>query len=136
MPALHLIIVYSISLLLLLLPSFGLSKMFEKAGVAKWKAYIPFYNTWIIQHLTKRSKHWVFWQVIPVVGWFITPSIYIEFVKLFGRNSFGEHTLAALVAPFYFLYLGFSDKVHYTIENKRTYTKKAWREWVDAAVFA
>jgi signal peptidase I len=136
MPALHLLIVYSISLFLLLLPSFGLSKMFEKAGVAKWKAYIPFYNTWVIQHLTKRSKHWVFWQAIPVVGWFITPSIYIEFVKLFGRNSFGEHALAALVAPFYFIYLGFSDKVYYTTENKRTYTKKAWREWVDAAVFA
>lgn len=136
MPALHLIIIYSISLLLLLLPSFGLSKMFEKAGVQKWKAFVPFYNTWIIQSLTQRAKHWVFWQIIPVVGWFITPGIYIEVVKLFRRYSLLDHTLAALFAPFYFIYLGFSKKVLYVAAGKENHAKKAWREWADAAVFA
>jgi len=137
MPLYHLFIVYLISVLLVLLPSFGLAKMFQKAGVASWKAFVPFYNTWVMQELAQRPKHWVFWQFIPVVGWFITPGIFIEFVKLFGRFSFLDHTLAALLAPFYFPYLGYSEKVRYIgPEGARRYVKPGWREWVDAAVFA
>ena len=137
MPFSHILTVYLISILIVLLPSFGLAKMFQKAGVASWKAYIPFYNTWVMQELAKRPKHWVFWQFIPVVGWFISPGIFIEFVKLFGRFTFGEHTLAALFAPFYFPYLGYSDKVRYIgVEGAKHYKKPGWREWIDAAVFA
>jgi signal peptidase I len=137
MPLEHILIVYLISVLIVFLPSFGLAKMFQKAGVAQWKAYVPFYNTWVMQELAKRPKHWVFWQFIPVVGWFISPGIFIEFVKLFGRFSLGDHTLAALFAPFYFPYLGYSDKIRYIgPEGARHYKKPGWREWVDAAVFA
>lgn len=137
MPLSHVLIVYLISFLIVFLPSFGLAKMFQKAGVEQWKAFIPFYNTWVMQDLAKRPKHWVFWQFIPVVGWFISPGIFIEFVKLFGRFSLGEHTLAALFAPFYFPYLGYSPKIHYIgPERARKYKKKGWREWVDAAIFA
>lgn len=137
MPAYHLFIVYLISVLIVFLPSFGAAKMFQKAGVAQWKAFVPFYNTWVMQDLAKRPKHWVFWQFIPVVGWFISPGIFIEFVKLFGRFGFLEHTAAALFAPFYFPYLGYSDKIHYIgPEGAKRYKKPGWREWVDAAVFA
>src|SRR5215213_2172135 len=137
MPSYHLFIVYLISFLIVFLPSFGLAKMFQKAGVAQWKAFVPFYNTWVMQELAQRPKHWVFWQFIPVVGWFITPGIFIEFVKLLGRFTFWEHTLAALFAPFYFPYLGYSPKVKYIgAEGARVYKKPGWREWVDAAIFA
>jgi signal peptidase I len=137
MPLSHILIVYFISVLIVFLPSFGLAKMFQKAGVAQWKAYVPFYNTWVMQDLAQRPKHWVFWQFIPVVGWFISPGIFIEFVKLFGRFTLGEHTLAALFAPFYFPYVGYSDKIHYIgPEGAKRYKKPGWREWVDAAIFA
>lgn len=137
MPAYHLFIVYLISVLIVFLPSFGLAKMFQKAGVEQWKAYVPFYNTWVMQDLAHRPKHWVFWQFIPVVGWFISPGIFIEFVKLFGRFGFLEHVAAALFAPFYFPYVGYNDKIHYIgPEGARRYKKPGWREWVDAAIFA
>ena len=137
MPAQHLLTIYLISFLLFLLPAFGLAKMFEKAGVAKWKAFVPFYNTWMIMKLANRPRHWVFWQAVPIVGWFITISIYIEFVKLFGRFSFGQHAITTFFSPFYFLQLGYSKKVRYIgSENVKRYKKPAWREWADAAVFA
>ena len=137
MPLSHVLTVYLISVLIVFLPSFGLAKMFQKAGVAQWKAFIPFYNTLVMQDLAQRPKHWVFWQFIPVVGWFISPGIFIEFVKLFGRFTLGEHTLAALFAPFYFPYLGYSAKIHYIgPEGASRYKKAGWREWVDAAIFA
>ncbi len=137
MPLQHLLIIYFIQLLLVFLPSFGLMKLFEKAGIPAWKAFIPFYNTWIMETLATRPKHWVFWQFIPVVGWFITPGIFIEFVKLYGKFSIGSHILAALLAPLYFPYIAFYQNVKYTgPEAVKKHKKTAAREWFDAAIFA
>jgi len=137
MPLQHLLIIYFIQLVLVFLPSFGASKLFAKAGEQPWKAYVPFYNTWVMQELAQRPRHWVFWQFIPVVGWFITPGIFIEFVKLFGKFSLGQHTLAALLAPFYFPWLAMQKDTKFIgPEAARQHKKPGWREWVDAAIFA
>src|ERR1700704_4111464 len=97
-----------IQLVILLLPSIGLYKMFEKAGTAGWKAFIPFYNTWVMLQLAHRPRHWVFWQLIPVAGWFLSMGIFVEFVKTFGKFRIYEHALAALLPIIYFLYIGYS----------------------------
>ena len=137
MPLQHIFIVYLIGTLIVFLPSFGLAKLFVKAGAPVWKAYIPFYNTWVMQELAHRPKHWVFWQFIPVVGWFISPGIFIEFVKLFGKFGLGHHTLAALFAPFYFPYLAYKENPAFIgPEAARKHKKAPAREWIDAAVFA
>jgi signal peptidase I len=137
MPLQHILIVYLIGTLIVFLPSFGFAKLFVKAGVPAWKAYVPFYNTWVMQELAQRPKHWVFWQIIPVVGWFISPGIFIEFAKGFGQFSLGQHTAASLVAPVYFPYLAYKkDPKFVGAEAVRKHKKASWREWVDAAVFA
>ena len=137
MPLQHIFIVYLIGTLIVFLPSFGLAPLFVKAGVPGWKAYVPFYNTWMMQTIAHRPRHWVFWQFIPVVGWFISPGIFIEFVKLFGKFTLGQHTLAALFAPFYFPYLAYKENPKFIgPEGARKYKKPSWREWVDAAIFA
>ncbi|HUM96963.1 MAG TPA: S26 family signal peptidase [Chitinophagaceae bacterium] len=137
MPISHLLIIYLIGTLIVLLPSPGFAKLFAKAGVAPWKAYIPFYNTWEIQKLTGRPKHWVFWQAIPVIGWFISPGIFIEFAKVFGKFGLGQHTLASVAAPLYFPYLAYKEDPKFIgPEAVRKHKKKSWREWVDAAIFA
>ena len=137
MPLQHLLIIYFIGTLYVFLPSFGFAKLFAKAGVPQWKAYVPFYNTWIMQELTNRPKHWVFWQAIPVVGWFITPGIFIEFAKVFGKFSLGQHTLATLVPFFYFPYFAYQKDLKFIGADAVKKHKKAnWREWVDAAIFA
>jgi signal peptidase I len=137
MPLKHLLIVYLIGTLQVFLPSFGLAKLFPKAGQEAWKAYVPFYNTWIIQGVNQRPKHWVFWQFIPVVGWFITPGIFIEFAKVFNRFRLREHTMAALLPFFYFPWLASRKDLKFVgPEVVRKHKKKAWREWVDAAIFA
>ncbi|MEQ1677664.1 MAG: signal peptidase I [Chitinophagaceae bacterium] len=137
MPLQHLFIVYLIGTLIVFLPSFGFAKLFTKAGEQSWKAYVPFYNTWIMQGLAQRPKHWVFWQFIPVVGWFISPGIFIEFVKLFGKFGLGAHTAASLAGPVYFPYLAIKEDPKFIgPEAVRKHKKKGWREWVDAAIFA
>ena len=137
MPIQHIFIVYLVSTLIVFLPSFGLAPLFVKAGVPAWKAYVPFYNTWVMQGLCQRPKHWVFWQFIPVIGWFISPGIFIEFAKVFGQFSLRSHTAAALFAPFYFPYLSMKVKPSYIgPEAVKNHKKADWREWVDAGIFA
>jgi len=137
MPLQDLLIVYLIGTLIVFLPSFGFAKLFAKAGVPAWKAYVPFYNTWIMQELTQRPKHWVFWQFIPVVGWFISPGIFIEFAKVFGKFSLGHHTLAALVPFFYFPYIASKPDTKFVGPAVvKKHKKSGWREWIDAAIFA
>jgi signal peptidase I len=137
MPLYHLFIIYLIGTLIVFLPSFGFAKLFAKAGAPSWKAYVPFYNTWVMQDLAKRPKHWVFWQFIPVVGWFISPGIFIEFVKVFGKFSLGHHTAAVLAGPVYFPYLAYKvNPVFIGAEAARKHKKAGWREWVDAGIFA
>src|SRR5215471_1952280 len=137
MPLKHLLVIYLIETLIVFLPSFGLARLFEKAGVERWKAFVPFYNTWVMETLAQRPRHWVFWQFIPVVGWFISPGIFIEFVKLYGKFSVGSHILAALLAPLYFPYIAYYEDVKYLgPEVVKKHRKTAAREWFDAAIFA
>jgi signal peptidase I len=133
------IVLLIIQLALLLLPAPGLYLLFKKAGQGEnsWKAFVPFYNTWIMQELAGRPKHWVFWQLVPVMGWFITMGICIELVKTFGKFNLWEHALAALLPVVYFPLLGADPKIKYLGPTAvRSYKKSTVREWVDAGVFA
>ncbi|MHA4807513.1 S26 family signal peptidase [Flavitalea flava] len=126
-----------IQLLILLLPAPGLYGMFCKAGVPGWKAFVPFYNTCIMQGLAERPKHWVFWQLIPVAGWFFSMGIFVEFVKTFGKFRFYEHALAALLPLVYFPFLGFNKTDSFVgPEPAKKVKKSVVREWADAAIFA
>jgi signal peptidase I len=91
-------IIILISLLIVLLPAVGLFKMFQKAGIPGWKAFVPFLNTWEIVKAAHISRHWWFWQFIPIVGWFISMWLLVEWVKLFGKFGFLEHAAAALLS--------------------------------------
>jgi signal peptidase I len=138
MPAHDLFVVYLIGFLLVMLPSYGLSKLFVKAGVPGWKAFVPFYNTWVMQETAERPKYWAILQLVPIAGWFITMGIFIEFVKLFGKFSLGAHTLSAFLPVFYFPYIAAHKDTRYIgpAAVRKNYKKTAAREWIDAGVFA
>ncbi|MBS1975285.1 MAG: S26 family signal peptidase, partial [Bacteroidetes bacterium] len=87
-----------IALLTNLLPAIGLYGMFKKAGEAGWKAFLPFYNLWVMMGIAQRPKYWFFLQFIPIVGWFIALGILIEFVKTYGKFKFYEHVLTVCTA--------------------------------------
>jgi signal peptidase I len=133
----QILILAFIELLILLLPSVGLYKLFEKTNTPGWKAFIPFYNTWIMQELGQRSKHWVLWQVIPIAGWFISMGIFVEFVKNFGKFKLYEHALAALLPVVYFPYIGFNPAEKFIgAAAAKQHKKSVAREWIDAGIFA
>jgi len=115
----------------------GLGGLFRKAGVPPWKAFIPYYNTWIMVRLMGTRPIWFYLQFIPIAGPFVTIALTVDFVKHYGRFHLLEHTLTVF-APFAYLpYLGFSSSFTYIGPEKvKLYKKSVAREWVDAAVFA
>jgi signal peptidase I len=131
----------SIGLLLFIIATIavltGLYGMFKKAGITPWKALIPIYNTWFMVEKMELRKIWFFFQLIPIVGQFITIWINIKFVEHFGRFSLSQHFLTIFFPFIYFPHLGFSNEEKYLgtlILGK--YKKSVIREWIDAAVFA
>ena len=132
-----LFVIVLIALLIVELPAPGLYKMFQKAGITPWKAYVPFLNTWEIVKATQIRKHWFFWQFIPIVGWFISIWFLVEFVKLFGKFRLHQHFMAALLPVIYYPYLGYSkDEKYLGVEVVKKHRKTTAREWIDAGVFA
>ena len=128
---------FSILLVLYILRLIGLYGMFEKAGIAPWKALVPLYNTWCMIEKMGLNKIWFFLQFIPIVNIFINIWIYIKFVEFFGRFSVLAHGATALIPFIYLPYLGFSKNERFagaTVVNN--YKKSVAREWIDAAVFA
>ena len=115
----------------------GMYGMFQKAGIAPWKALIPFYNTWLIVEKTEIPKYWFWLQLIPIAGQFITIWITIIFVMQFKRVNLLHHTATVFLPFIYFPYLGFSKyEQFYGPSVMGKYTKPASREWIDAGVFA
>ncbi len=115
----------------------GMYGMFKKAGIAPWKALIPFYNTWCIVEICKLKKWWFWIQLIPIAGQFITIWITIIFVMHFGRFNVFHHAATIFVPFIYFPWLGFSKDERFAGDLVfKNYKKPASREWVDAAIFA
>jgi len=115
----------------------GIYGLFKKAGIEAWKAFIPFYNTWLIVNKCNISKKWFWLQLIPIAGQFITIWITIIFLMHFGKINLIHHTLFVLVPFAYLPYIGFDKETKWGgSEVFKRYKKPISREWIDAAVFA
>lgn len=110
----------------------GIYGMFKKMGVEGWKAFVPFYNTWVIAEACGIKRFWFWLQFIPIVGQFITIWILIIFSMHFGKIGFLEHA-AVVFLPFVYLpYLGFDKKVKWGGKDKlKHYSKSPAREWAE-----
>jgi signal peptidase I len=133
----QIVILFFIALFFFVIPSIGSFLLFRKAGEPGWQAFVPIYNTYVMLKIADRPLYWFILQFIPVIGWFITLAILVEFVKVFGKFKFYQHALTVFSAGLYFLYVGLSPKTRFIgPEQARKVKKTTGREWVDAGVFA
>lgn len=120
-----------------LLQSLAYYKFFEKAGKPGWIGFVPVYNAYMHLEIVGRPVWWVILLFVPVVNFFIALTILLDLLKSFGRYSYVDQALGVVLAPFYMLYVAFSD-THYlgkaTELPKRTRT--VGQEWFEAIVFA
>ncbi len=122
---------------LLLLIGIGQWKLFEKAGEAGWKGFIPIYSTYTLMKLSGRPGWWVIWLFLPLVNIVVTIGVYIDFIKSYGKYTLRDK-IAGLLLPYIFLpKWGFDSNITYwgpsattTFKQSHPETKKiAPLEW-------
>lgn len=90
--------------------SWMLSRIFKKAGIEEWKAWVPFYNTWIMLEMGEQKGWYLLLSLIPFVGpiIFLVFSIMAQYEigKKFGKE--GTFVLWAIfLSPVWYAILAF-----------------------------
>ena len=87
----------------------GLYKMFQKAGVTEWLAFIPFVNLWKLTKITCGSALWLLLILIPCMGILVFAIfLAVKIAPAYGRGV-GTVLLTIFLAPVAYLYLGFGE---------------------------
>ena len=92
-----------------ILSSVGLMKVFEKAGVTSWYAWIPFLNSYKITEIAVGNGLFFLLMFIPSVGSLIWVIILgVKLAPAFGKGA-GITILTIFLTPVAYLVLGFGD---------------------------
>lgn len=115
----------------------GLAKLFEKAGIPAWKAWVPWLNYYHWIKLVGRPQWWWYVTFIPIVNMVVFLLIRADLANHFGKRSFLQHLLVWIFPFIAFAWWGFDKSVKYTgYSEKEKKMKGAGREWADAIAFA
>jgi hypothetical protein len=81
-----------------------LSRIFKKAGVEGWKAWVPVYNSWIMLELGGQKGFWAVLALVPVVNIAAAVFMYIAMYNIglkLGKD--GAFVLLAIFLPIVWL---------------------------------
>ncbi len=152
-------------IVLYILLGLSMMKLFEKAGIAGWKALVPGLAAVEWCKMIGRKPQYALWLLFPIVNIFIYAGMVIDMARSFGRHSFWHAALAVIYAPVLFFQIGFDKNSRYEgpiLEREREYhrlhheahekndklalkkieaeyaylRKSQVREWAEAIIFA
>jgi signal peptidase I len=112
-------------------------KIFEKAKVPAWKAFVPMLNYWEWNKINAKPFWWFLILFLPFINIFMVFLMIVETVKAFAKFDLGSQALAVIFPFVYLPYLGVSEKEkYYDPASRPKFKKSVVREWVDAIIFA
>lgn len=118
-------------LLLYILVSLSLYKVFEKAGRPGWQALVPGFNFMVWSEIVGRKPAHAAWMLFPIVNIFIFAALAIDLVRSFGWHKFWHSVIAVVLTPFTFFYLGFNQDEKY--QGPILVTENEYKARLDAA---
>lgn len=92
---------------LYVLTALCLMRIFKKAGVKPWIAWVPFYNNWKLLEIGGQQGFWAVLSIIPFVNIVSSVFMYIAMYHIglkFGKEGYYV-ILAILVTPVWFILL-------------------------------
>jgi hypothetical protein len=92
-----------LDLIIYVLVSFMYGRIFRKAGVDSWKAFVPIYNVYLLLKIVGRPGWWLLLLFIPIVSLVIFIVLAFDLAKAFGKSN-----LFAIVALILFPLVGFA----------------------------
>lgn len=108
-----------------------LGRIFKKAGVASWKAWVPVYNTWVTLELGDQKGWWALVMLVPIVNLVASVFLYIAMYTIGLRlGKEGVFILWAIFLPIvWYAWLAFDDS---TWKTSPAGTATATRPALDA----
>jgi hypothetical protein len=67
-----------------------LGRIFKKAGIASWIAWVPFYNTWKMLEMGGQPGFWAVLAIIPIVNYVAIVFLFIAMYNIglkFGKSG-------------------------------------------------
>jgi signal peptidase I len=126
-----------IFLVLVLASFFGLSKLFVKAGVEGWKAWIPFYNFYILSKLLNKPWWWCLIMLFPGVNILMYGVYGFNVARAYGKTSNFDLLFASVLPYIYFVKLGLDPTAKFVgLEKYKKEPNRFIRNWVDPIIFA
>jgi len=106
-----LLFMFVLTALAYVIHAFLLGRIFQKAGIEQWKAWVPVYNSWVLLELGGQQGFWAILAFIPLVNLvsvvFIIIAMYEIGLKL-GKS--GAFVLLAIFLPtVWMIWLGFDS---------------------------
>ena len=78
--------------------AFFMSKMFNKAGIPGWAAWVPVYNSWKLLEMGGQQGFWAILAIVPVVNIVSMIFMYIAMYQI--GLKFGKEGVFVLLAIF------------------------------------
>lgn len=75
-----------------------LGMIFKKAGVESWKAWVPFYNSWVMLEIGGQKGYWILLSLIPPLG--IVTLVFSILAAINIGKSLGKETWFVLIYIF------------------------------------
>jgi len=126
-----------IFLVLVIASFFGLSKLFTKAGIASWKAYVPIYNFYELSKLLNKPWWWCLIMIVPGVNIIMYGVYGFNTARAFNKPSNNDLWFATILPYIFFVKLGFDDTAKFVgLEKFKNEPSKIIKNWVDPIIFA
>ncbi len=124
-------------LALVLVSFFGLSKLFVKAGEAGWKAWVPFYNFYVLAKLLDKPWWWCLIMIVPGVNILMYGVYGFNTARAFNKPSNSDLLFASVLPYIFFVKLGLDDTAKFVGLNKyKIEPSRLIKNWIDPIVFA
>nr|MBA3664508.1 signal peptidase I [Bacteroidota bacterium] len=122
---------------LVLASFFGLSKLFAKAGVESWKAWIPFYNFFCLSKLLNKPWWWCLIMAVPGVNILMYGVYGFNVARAFNKPSNGDLLFASLLPYIFFVKIGLDPTAKFVgLDRYKVEPIKFIKNWIDPIIFA
>jgi signal peptidase I len=126
-----------IFLALVLASFFGLGKLFVKANLPEWKAWVPVYNFFILSKLLGKPGWWSLIMIVPGVNILMYGVYGFNVARAYNKVSTGDLIFASVFPYLFFVKLGLDAKVKYVgLDKYKIEPSRFIRNWVDPIIFA
>jgi signal peptidase I len=126
-----------IYLILVLASFFGLGKLFNKADIESWKAYIPFYNFYCLSKLLDKPWWWCLIMAVPGVNILMYGVYGFNVARAFNKPSNNDLFFAVFLPYLFFIKLGFDTTAKFVgLSKYKIEPSKIIKNWVDPIIYA